>query len=99
MGNRKITVKQSAAQSIAAIAWYIESKGMIVTAEKFTDSIYDYFIKLADTKRSYAICRDPQRASLGYQCITFKKKYTVVFIATETELIICEFVASKLIYW
>jgi hypothetical protein len=64
MGSTKITVKQSAAQSIAAIAWYIESKGMIATADKFTDSVYDYFIKLADAKRSYALCRDPQRGSL-----------------------------------
>jgi len=32
MGSRKITVKQSAAESIAAIAWFIESKGMIATA-------------------------------------------------------------------
>ena len=35
MGSRKITVKESAAESIAAIAWFIESKGMIATANKF----------------------------------------------------------------
>ena len=35
MGGRKITVKQSAADSIAEMAWFIESKGMIKTAEKF----------------------------------------------------------------
>lgn len=34
MGQRKINVKQSAADNIAAIAWYIESKGLIATAEK-----------------------------------------------------------------
>jgi hypothetical protein len=45
MGSRKVTVKQSAAESIAAIAWYIESKGLVRTAEKFTDEVYDYFIK------------------------------------------------------
>ncbi|HEX5151595.1 MAG TPA: hypothetical protein VFW07_09095 [Parafilimonas sp.] len=50
MGSRKITVKQSAAESIAAISWFIESKGLISTAEKFTDNVYDYFIKLADKK-------------------------------------------------
>ena len=43
MGSRKITVKQSAAENIAAIAWFIESKGMIVTANKFTDAAYDFF--------------------------------------------------------
>jgi len=99
MGSRKITVKQSAAENIAAIAWYIESKGLVATAEKFTDNVYDHFIKLADAKRSYSICREPERAVLGYKCIPYKKKYTIVFIETDTELVICEFISSKLIYW
>src|SRR5437016_3142143 len=99
MGRRKITVKQSAAESIAAIAWFIESKGLIATAEKFTEDAYDYFIKLADTTRSYAVCREPERAALGYKCVPYKKKYMIVFIETESELIICEFISSKLIYW
>ena len=92
-------VKQSVAESIAAIAWYIESKGMITTAEKFTDNVYDFFLKLADVNKSYALCREPQRAALGYKCVAYKKKYTVVFIETNTELIICEFISSKLIHW
>lgn len=99
MGNRKVTVKRSVAQSIATIAWYIESKGMVATAEKFTDSIYDYFIKLADARKSFAACRDPQRAIIGYKCVPFKKKYTIVFLETDTELIICEFIPSKLVRW
>lgn len=37
MGQRKIKVKQTAAESIAAVALYIESKGMVATAEKFAD--------------------------------------------------------------
>jgi hypothetical protein len=99
MGGRKVTVKQSAAENIAAIAWYIESKGLVSTAEKFADNVYDYFIKLSDKRRYYAVCRDPKRAALGYKCIPYKKKYTIVFIETDTELIICEFIYSKLIYW
>lgn len=99
MGSRKITVKLSAAENIAAIAWFIESKGMIATANKFTDAAYDYFIKLADSIKSYPLCREPQRAVAGYKCIPYKKKYTIVFIETDTEIIICEFISSKLIYW
>ena len=99
MGSRKITVKQSAADNIAAIAWFIESKGMIATANKFTDAAYDYFIKLADTRKSYPHCREQERAALNYKCIPYKKKYTVVFIETDTEIIICEFISSKLIHW
>jgi hypothetical protein len=99
MGNRRVSVKQTAADNIAAIAWYIESKGMIATADKFADDIYDYFIKLADDRKSYPLCREPQRASLGYKCLPYKKKYTVVFIETASEIIICEFISSKLIHW
>ena len=92
MGRRKVIVKQSAADNIAALAW-------LDTANKFTDDAYDFFIKISDNLKSYSICRDPERARLGYKCISFKKKYTVVFIESENELIICEFISSKLIHW
>lgn len=52
-GCRKIIIKQTAADSIAAISWFIESKGLITTAEKFTDDVYDYFIKICDDRKSY----------------------------------------------
>jgi len=99
MGLRKVVIKQSVAESIAAIAWFIESKGLLTTATKFSDEAYDYFLMLADTKRSYRICREQERAAAGYKCVPYKKKYTVVFIESDSELIICEFIPSKLIYW
>lgn len=99
MGHRKIIIKHAAAENIAAIAWFIESKGLLVTADKFTDNIYDHFIRMADTRKSYPLCREPGRAAMGYKCISYKKKYTIVFIESESELIICEFISSKLIYW
>ena len=99
MGRKKIKVELSAAENIAAVALYIESKGMIATAEKFADDIYDYFFQLADNRKSYALCRETARAALGYKCIPYKKKYTIVFIESADELIICEFISSKLIHW
>ena len=99
MGQRKVVVKQTAAESIAAIAWFIESKGLIATAEKFTDAVYDHFIKIADTRKSHPICREPNRAVLGYKCIPYKKKYTIVFIESDQTLIICEFISTKKNYW
>ncbi len=99
MGSREIVIKQTAAENIAEIAWYIESHGLPATAEKFTDDIYDHIIKLSDTRRSHAICREPERALLGYKCVPYKKKYTIVFLETETQLIVCEFTFSKSIYW
>jgi hypothetical protein len=99
VGQREVIVKESVADSIAEIAWYIESKGLVKTAEKFADDIYDFFIKLADSRRSYAICRDPERSIIGYKCIPYKRKYTIVFLESDDELIICEFIPSKNIHW
>lgn len=99
MGRREVTVKETVADSIAAIAWYIESKGLIAAAENFTDDVYDHLIKLSDSRRTHALCRDPQRSVFGYKCISYKKKYTIVFLETEEELVVCEFIPSKNICW
>lgn len=63
MGKRKITIKKSVADSIAQIAWFIESKGMIAAADNFSDAVYDFFEHIADDKRGLPICREPQRAA------------------------------------
>ncbi len=99
MGQRKIKLKESVADSISSIAWFIESKGLVATAEKFVDEIYGFLQKLADQIRSYPTCQEPVRAMLGYKCISYKQKYTVVFIETDQEIFICEFISSKLIRW
>jgi hypothetical protein len=83
----------------AQVAWFIESKGLIATAEKFTGNVYDFFIKLSDSRRSHPVCRESERALLGYKCTSYKRKYTIVFLETPGELIICEFIPSKNIYW
>jgi hypothetical protein len=62
MGQREIIIKESVADGIAEIAWYIESKGLVATAEKFADAVYDFFIKLSDSRKVHALCRDPQRS-------------------------------------
>ncbi|MBK9382671.1 MAG: hypothetical protein IPN39_15275 [Chitinophagaceae bacterium] len=99
MGSRKIRIEPAAAENIAAIALYIESKGLLATAEKFADNVYDYIIKMADARKSYHLCKEPVRLALGYKCLPYKKKYTIVFIESADELIICEFISSKLIHW
>ena len=99
MGFRKVIVRKSAAESIAEIAWYLESEGLLATAEKFTDEAYDFMVKLGNHMKGYRICRDPEREAIGYKCIPYKKKYTIVFIKLNTEIIVCEFILSKRIYW
>jgi hypothetical protein len=77
VGQREVIIKESVADSIAEIAWFLESKGLVAIAEKFSDAVYDFFIKLADSRRSYAICRDSERAIIGYKCVPYKRKYTI----------------------
>jgi plasmid stabilization system protein ParE len=99
MVSRKIVIKQTVAESIAEVSWYLESEGFPATAEKFTDDVYDFIEKLGDHRKRYRTCKEPQRTLMGYKCISFKKNYTIVFIELDTEIIICEFVPSKMIYW
>ena len=99
MGFRRIVIKQSVAESIAEISWYLESEGLLATAEKFSDDAYDFIAKLADNRRVHRPCRDPERDTMGYKCISYKKKYTIAFIELDDEIIICEFILSKRIYW
>ena len=68
-------------------------------AEDFSDAVYDFIQKLSEEKRRFPVCREPSRALLKYKCMTFKKKYTVVFIETELEITVCEFTSSKLFKW
>ena len=99
MGKRKVVIQESVAVNIAKIAWYIESKGLIATAEKFSDHAYDFISHLADNRVTHSLCKEPLRKLLGQKCVVFRKKYTVVFFESDKEITICEFIPSKLIIW
>ncbi len=99
MARRKVIVKESASENIAAIAAFIVSKGMISTAIKFVDEVHDFIYRLGDDKRSYPICQDPKRKLERYKCVNYKKKFTIVLIESDVEIIICDFISSQLIYW
>ena len=99
MVKREMVIHRSVAESIAQISWFIESKGLVNTAERYSEDIYNFFELLTNRKKSYPFCRDRKRALLGYKCISFKRKYTVVFIETDSQIIVVEFVPSKLIFW
>jgi hypothetical protein len=72
---------------------------MVTTAEKFADNAYDFIVSMADKRKSYRLCKEPKRGGLGYKCLPYKKKYTIVFAESDFELIICEFISSKSIRW
>ena len=99
MGKRKVVVRESVADNIAEIAWFIESKGLVATAEKFSDDAYDFISQLADDRVTHSLCKEPLRNLMGQKCKTFKKKYTIVFYEDDEKIVLCEFVPSKLIVW
>jgi hypothetical protein len=79
MGFRKVAVRQSVAESIAAISLYLESEGLLATAEKFSDDVYDFISKLGDSRKRYRVCRDHERQLLGYKCILIRKNILLYF--------------------
>ena len=99
MGGRKINIRESVTESIAEVAWFIESKGLPDTAENFSDSVYDFINTLADDMVTHAPCRDTERQFIGFKCKNFGKKYTVVFMETNQEITVHEFLPSKMIHW
>ncbi len=96
MDKREVSVLETAATALADISFFIVSKGMPATAKKFVDEAIDFSETLADTKIEHRKCIYKRWKTLGYNCITYKK-FVVAFISTETEIIICDFVPSKLL--
>ncbi len=45
------------ANSIAQVAWYIESKGLANTAELFADEVYDFISKIANAHKEHLLLK------------------------------------------
>lgn len=99
MGKRKVTILDCASDAVAEVAFFIEGKGMPQTAREFVDGVFEFFEKLSDERIVHHPCAYPLWKSLNYRCIIFRKKYIVAYLSFKNEIIICEFVPSKLIYW
>ena len=97
MGKRKVSILEPAATSVAEIAYFIESKGLPQTAKKFVAEAFDFFDKLSDDRIEHRLCTYELWRNFNYRCVTYKKRYVVAYISTNKEIIICEFVSSKLI--
>lgn len=98
MGKRKVTILDLATDAAAEAAFYIEGKGLPLTAKKFVDDAFEFFAKLSNDRIEHHSCTYPLWKSLNYRCITYKK-YTVAYLYFKNEIVICEFVPSKLIHW
>jgi hypothetical protein len=42
-------------------------------------------------------CNYNRCETLGYRCVPFKKKYVVAYLNQDKEIVICDFVNSKLL--
>ena len=97
MVRRKVSILESAATAVAEIAWFIESKGMPQTAKKFVDDAFLFFEKLSDKRILHRFCNYARWETLGYRCVPFKKKYIIAYLNLDEEIVICDFVSSKLL--
>ena len=50
MGQRKITIQETAVHAVAQISFFIEGKGLAQTAKQFVDEAFLFFDKLADER-------------------------------------------------
>ena len=97
MGKRKVSILETAADAVADIAMFIESKGMPETAKNFVDNAFEFFEKLSDEMIEHKPCNYTNLWKyLDYRCVTYKK-YVVAYLSQQNEIIICDFVASKLL--
>ncbi len=97
MGQRKVSILEPAATAVAEIAWFIESKGLPQTAKNFVIEAFDFFDKLSDERLEHKPCTYGRWKILKYRCVTYKKKYVVAYISLQKEIVICDFVAAKLL--
>ena len=96
MGKRTISILKQASTSVVEIAYFIEVKGMPLTVNKFVDNAFKFFdtISLFSDNR---LCSYKRWKDLGYQCVSYKKKYVVAYLSFLNEIIICDFVVAKLL--
>ncbi len=97
MGKRKISILEPAATAIAEIAWFIEHKGLPDTAKKFVNDAFNFFEKLSDERVLHKPCSYTEWKTLKYRCVPYKNKYIVAYLCHEKEIIICDFVSSKIL--
>jgi hypothetical protein len=97
VGKRKVSILEPAATSLAEIAFFIESKGLPLTAKKFVAEAFEFFDKLSDERIEHRPCIYERWRALDYRCVTYKKKYVVAYVSGAKEIVICDFVSSRLL--
>lgn len=97
MAQRKVSILDKAAEEVAYVAYFIESKGYRNTARKFVHDSFDFFSRLGDDRIKHRPCTFAKWKDEGYRCATFRKKYIVAYLDAEDEVVICDFALQKLL--
>ncbi len=98
MGKRKVSNLEPAAEAVADVAFFIESKGLPTTAKIFVHETFAFFEKIADQIIEHKPCNynNVWKHHLNYSCVTYKK-YVIAYLSQPNEIIICDFVSSKML--
>jgi plasmid stabilization system protein ParE len=97
MGKRKVSILEPAATAVAEIAWFIENNGLPQTAKKFVREAFLFFEKLSDERIEHKQCIYNRWKDIDYRCVPYKKKYIIAYLSMDKEIVICDFVAAKLL--
>ncbi len=97
MGKRKVTILDSAAEAIASVAFFIEGKGLPVTAKRFVDSVFLFLENVSNGMVVHRECKyDNEWKLFGYKCVSFNK-FVVVYLDQIDEIIVYDFVPAKML--
>ena len=95
MAQRKIIILDKAVEEIAAVAYFIESKGIPDTAKKFVDAVFSSIEKINNPKVKHRPCVHEVWRIQGLSCIPFRKSFMIAYLDDEKEIIICDFAIQK----
>lgn len=95
MFRRKVSVREPVLTRIAAIAFYIQDQGLVQTALKFFDDIFDLLAGLSEKCVTHRPCSFPDWRQKNYRCATFRKKYSVAYLDLLHEIIVSDFAVTK----
>lgn len=91
----EVVFSPKASASIDKLIIYIEEKGFPITAERFTDRIYEFGSSLAVFPNKYPICRFPKLAKRNYHCAVFESAYIFIYKVVRKRLIIINIVHGR----
>ncbi len=89
---KRLIIKKRAENAIYRVAQYLASEYFPSTGEKFIHEVIDFCQQYPGLNIQYPLCKNKVLAKHGFSCLTYKRKWVVVFKCTPTEFIVYRFV-------